>query len=334
VLSAIARAILCDVAPSETCPNDCRPGGFCCAGACLCSIDCSLQSTECQAGTCFANAAGANCVLGAPDNSSCQDPRIQCQDRYCLDKQGCIGVANDNKTCTDNNACTVDACSNGTCISVKNNNVSQCDDHNACTKNDACLNNGTCLCTGDDSLTCTDDNLCTKDTCFQAICRSVPNVQCNDPDTSDCIVYQCNPQTGACDPTPVDPGFQCAPPPQGDNCTVYICDRFNANDYRTCIQNGRTDCNKGRCRSATKDIDDCKSSSINTAGIIGGVIAGVAFLAILAICLALLLLFLCRKKIPGLQGLFNPFGADVKVHDAKTYNDPVTTMTSALHEGS
>lgn len=322
IISALARAILCDIQGSETCPKDCRPGGFCCAGACLCSVDCSLQSSECQQSLCRADNNGARCSLGPPNNSSCEDPRIQCQDRYCVANVGCRGVANDTKPCTDYNLCTNDICNNGSCVSARNN-ASQCNDGNGCTINDQCFPDGSCKGTPSDTANCTDSNLCTTDRCFNATCISTSSVACTDSDTSDCLVPKCNPKNGKCDPTPIDPGFECAPPPKDDNCTVYVCDRFDPDAYRQCIKNGNgKDCNTGRCRSATRDLDECKSSDINTAGIIGGVIAGVAFIAIIILFIIVLILFLCRKKVVDVLGSFNPFGKDVVLHDNPAHVNP------------
>jgi len=335
ILTALAKALLCDVPGAETCPNDCRPGGFCCAGACLCSIDCSLQSSECQAGTCRADKNGASCVLGAPDNSSCQDPRIQCQDRYCVAGSGCIGFPNNNKNCTDNNNCTDDVCQGGTCISTRNTTIDNCDDHNGCTLNDKCQPDGSCKGIKDDSANCTDGNACTADRCFNATCISVNSVVCTDTNADDCIKYKCNPATGDCDPVPITPGFYCRDPStiaDADNCTVYICSRFDPEAWATCIDNNKnsntTDrCNTGKCIKATRDLDRCKSSSINTAGIIGGVIAGVAFLAIIALAIIILILFLLRKKVIDVLGSLNPFGKDVFVHENPTHVNPVTSHT-------
>jgi len=242
--------------------------------------------------------------------------------------QGCIGTPNDTKPCTDSNACTDDLCSNGTCVSTRNDTIFNCNDFNDCTSNDTCTPTGLCQGTKNDSAPCSDGNLCTADQCFNATCQSVPNVTCTDTNTADCLTPKCDPKTGVCVPSPIEPGFQCAPSPVDDNCTVYICDRFDPDAYRQCIANGNGDsCDTGRCRAATRDLDECSSSSINTAGIIGGVIAGVAFLAIVGLAILILILFLLRKKVVDVLGSLNPFGKDVVIQDNPAHVDPTTTHT-------
>jgi len=238
ILTALATSIICQVPGSLTCPNDCRPGGFCCAGGCLCSTDCSLGSTTCQASTCLANLNGAQCVLGTPDNSSCQDPRIQCQSRYCLINSGCVGTPDDSRNCTDNNLCTLDVCTNGTCISTADPSVSVCDDNNKCTINDRCDPNGGggCIGTPTDTAKCDDGDRCTTDSCVNGECVSAAGIACSDPNTDDCLVPACDPKDGSCVLTPIDVGFQCKPPPPNDNCTVYVCLGFSVSDYQICVQ--------------------------------------------------------------------------------------------------
>jgi hypothetical protein len=115
---------------------------------------------------------------------------------------------------------------------------------------------------------------------------------------------------------------------------VFVCIGYNPNTARQCQQNGGTNCNFGQCVARTRDSDDCKGSSDNTAAIIGGVIGGVALLCILLLIALILLLILCRKNVISAVGNLNPFAASTNVKNAATYVSPMGSGTSGLYEHS
>jgi hypothetical protein len=331
IINSLAAAILCDVPGSESCPNDCRPGGFCCGGSCQCTIDCSTQNTECQLSICRADRTGASCQLGPPDDAACQDPNFQCQDRFCEAGSGCTGTPNNNLPCTDFNDCTIDVCLNGTCTTSVNQSVEQCDDLNQCTTRDACLPNGACRGTADDSLPCSDGNACTIDACVNGTCVSVLKT-CPDDTILDCRLPTCNRLSGVCEWEFIRPGFQCAPSDPNDPCTVFVCDDYNRNSAANCDSTVQS-CNYGTCVARTRDDDECKGSDDNTAAIIGGVVGGVALLCILLIAAIILLLILCRNNVVAVVGNLNPFGASTDVKGNPAYLQTGTSGTNAMFEG-
>jgi len=334
IINALAAAIICNNPGSDTCPNDCLPGGFCCAGGCLCATDCTETSTVCQAGYCKVDNSGATCALGAPNNAACQ-ANVQCQDRSCT-STGCVGTPDNSLFCTDNNKCTNDFCSGGVCVSVPNN-LTNCTDANVCTVNDHCEADGSCVGTPDDFATCDDGNMCTDNGCSGGNCVVTSTTSCTDPDTSDCITYICNPATGDCDPVPIKAGYECRPPPSNDHCKVYVCNLFDINKYTACVaaNNGNdSTCYKGECQLATRDTSSCGSSTNKIGAIVGGTLAGVAFLAILCLCLLIFLLILCRKQIPQVIGGLNPFGGGSEVVTAPTYQASGSSGASGAYEGS
>lgn len=72
----LAQALTCPNPGATPCPDDCRPGGFCCGGTCVCLEDCTVShpGDACQTGICATTASGTQCVaIGSPCSSS-DDP--------------------------------------------------------------------------------------------------------------------------------------------------------------------------------------------------------------------------------------------------------------------
>jgi hypothetical protein len=124
--------------------------------------------------------------------------------------------------CNDGNACTVDACVDGMCVSSAAANGSVCaDDGNQCTADQcqagACVHpavaNGT---------VCSDDaNECTADQCQSGVCAhpAVANGTVCSDDANECTADQC--QSGACAHPAVADGTVCTE--DGNECTVDAC---------------------------------------------------------------------------------------------------------------
>lgn len=65
----LAEALTCSNPGATPCPNDCRPGGFCCGGVCVCIENCTVShpGDSCQTGICASTQAGTQCVaVGSP----------------------------------------------------------------------------------------------------------------------------------------------------------------------------------------------------------------------------------------------------------------------------
>lgn len=92
--------------------------------------------------------------------------------------------------CNDNNPCTADVCSAGTCQNTALSNGTACaDDGNVCT-NDTC-NAGQCT-HPNNTASCTDDgSSCTSDICSGGACTHPSNGSC--PSTTPCSAYCTNP---------------------------------------------------------------------------------------------------------------------------------------------
>lgn len=72
----LAEALTCENPGATPCPDDCRPGGFCCGGVCICIDNCTANhpGDSCQTGICATTEAGTQCVaVGSPCSSS-DDP--------------------------------------------------------------------------------------------------------------------------------------------------------------------------------------------------------------------------------------------------------------------
>jgi hypothetical protein len=76
VTFSIAQALTCPNPGATPCPDDCRPGGFCCGGTCVCLDDCSVNypGDSCQTGICATTSSGTQCVAIGSSCSSSNTP--------------------------------------------------------------------------------------------------------------------------------------------------------------------------------------------------------------------------------------------------------------------
>lgn len=76
VTFSLAKALTCPNPGATPCPNDCRPGGFCCGGTCICLEDCTTShpGDSCQIGVCATTSSGTQCVAVGSTCSSEDDP--------------------------------------------------------------------------------------------------------------------------------------------------------------------------------------------------------------------------------------------------------------------
>ncbi len=123
--------------------------------------------------------------------------------RNCLIDCSCTGAAD----CDDDDACTVDHCTDGTCTYQ----AVSCADGNACTADTCDPADGRCT---HQEVGCDDGDACTVDSCDPiGGCGTAPRV-CDDRDP--CTADGCDPLTG-CAHLPLD----CD---DGDPCTTNVCD--------------------------------------------------------------------------------------------------------------
>lgn len=257
------------------------------------------SAVACAAVTCEPGNAGerdptTGCVIRANDSSCTSDGNV-CTDEVCDLVQGCISQ-NNTAPCTDNDKCTNDVCSNGSCgVQIV------CDDGKTCTT-DACdEDSGLCVatpvhaacddtnvCTDDtcdpasadpgsasgcvyanNTASCTDSDNCTQDICANGAC-GVPIV-CDDGFT--CTTDSCDPSDGSCDF--VANNGACA---DGNACTDDVCDTsspdknaltgcVNPNNTAPCAADGDacTDdvCAGGACYPTT-DCDDHVACTVDS----------------------------------------------------------------------
>lgn len=162
------------------------------------------------------------CMGGSPSSESCNG----------LDDD-CDSETDEGATCDDNDACTTDACTAGTCVHTKT--TAACDDGDACTEADSCAT-GTCVGT---AKVCDDKDSCTTDACE-------PSKGCTHAATN---------EGGVC-----DDGDACS---SGDTCTAGACTGTNkdCDDGNTCTTD-TCDAATGTCASKPKtgscdDGDPC-----------------------------------------------------------------------------
>lgn len=115
--------------------------------------------------------------------------------------------------CDDGNACTTDACNNGSC----GHSAINCDDSNACTE-DSCGANG-CV---NEPIDCDDGDDCNGiESCDPATgCVDGTPVECDDQNP--CTEDECDPDTGLCEYPPTHDGQCCED--DGNDCTRDICE--------------------------------------------------------------------------------------------------------------
>ena len=203
------------------------------------TLPCDDGSLCTTADTC----ADGNCV--GTVTLDCDDGEV-CTADSCLPESGCQHVPA-AAPCDDGDACTEgDECSEGTCAPGAEKS---CDDENECTL-DACdPETGECL-YSDVEGGCDDGNMCTTgDTCVAGLCVSEP-LACDDGEV--CTSDSCDVAVG-CVATPVagscDDGNMCT---LGDSCEEGECiagaDQVSCDDDNPCTDDG-CDQETGECQN-------------------------------------------------------------------------------------
>ena len=115
-----------------------------------------------------------------------------CTDDSCLPETGCLNIPNSQPCFKDFNPCTLDICAGGSCSHPPGNDNATCDDGDACTMDDTCLGG---LCIGGAS-SCDDNNPCTEDSCDPDLgCDYIPVLNgtlCQSPGAWTCQDGQCS----------------------------------------------------------------------------------------------------------------------------------------------
>jgi hypothetical protein len=255
----------------EVCSN-----GTCGAGAPLSCGDTSTCTTDvCNetSDTCDHNNTPHPGAEGPPGSPTCSDGidndcdgQLDGADANCV---GCLTGAD----CNDNNPCTADVCTTGTCHNNPSSGAS-CDDGNFCTVTDVCTagvcggaardcsaagdqcNNGTCneatnACVPTpkaNGTTCSDGSFCTNpDSCTNGVCGGAAR-DCSAVADA-CNTGACNETTDACVKAPKANGTTCNDAlfcTTNDACTAGVC----GGTARDCSASGNA-CNTGTCNEAT-----------------------------------------------------------------------------------
>jgi hypothetical protein len=193
----------------DDCDGEVDETGFCDDG-----LPCTTE--VCVQGECVAS----------PISGSCDDGNACTKGEVCT-TIGCIGSS---VFCTDGNPCTNDSCDKTKgCVFVPNTDT--CDDGNSCTAGEVCKDGScgsgtpTCACATDSDCKKADDgNLCNG----TYVCADLgPNklcvlatqtiVTCDPANDTACTTNSCNPATGDCALTVLEPGTPCD---DGTACTT------------------------------------------------------------------------------------------------------------------
>jgi len=232
--------------------NECDDGDACTSDTICLSGTCVGGPTRCDDGsvcTIDTCSPSVGCVFtGVADSLHvpCDDGLVctandTCRSGFCTGEQ---------RICDDGDACTDDACEEGTgCVTVDNSGA--CDDGDPCTVNTTCSAGE---CGGGNEELCDDFNQCTIDLCdpdagcvhiptFNPCCIGAVSV-CDDADP--CTTDLCDPDTALCayelNTAPCDDGNACT---EGDICSEGECtagDDVDCDDGETCTDDA---CNPG-----------------------------------------------------------------------------------------
>ncbi len=242
-----------------TSPADCDDGNVCTDDVCgvdgVCSHTNNTASCDDKVGCTTNDVCSAGECHGTPTNSLCDDDN-SCTLDVCHATLGCQNPADPLGTCTDNIACTVDACVNGECVASPRNEL--CNDGNPCTT-ETCKAGVGCVpaaYTG----SCNDEIACTSgDSCATGTCQG----------TSNCTGGKhCNLLSGACAQCLVDAHCN-----DGNPCTTDICGAngqcVNANNANACDDGVACTvndvCSGGQCRGTPQAslCDDGNQCTVN-----------------------------------------------------------------------
>ena len=269
--------------------NACTNGDYCSGGGCQAgSPKVCVDGNPCTDDSC--NSSNGVCQF-LPNMDPCNDGD-PCTDSDSCSSGACSGYP---KQCGDENPCTGDICSGGSCV---NNPLTgpACNDDDACTQQDAC-SAGSCkgvqlvcddgnLCTSNECVggscvfnpingsTCTDGDPCTvQDVCGGGGCSGTP-LDCDDanPCTSDACLG------GACQhtsqPGPCDDGSACT---TGDSCSNGVCvggpppDCDDSNPCTADVCDPSSGCQHPNQPGPCEDGDAC---SVGDQCVAGGCMAG------------------------------------------------------------
>ena len=231
------------VTDGTTCDDGdaCTQTDSCQSGACVGSnpVDCN-DNNACTTDSC----SGGTCShVAVTDGTTCDDGDA-CTTADSCTAGVCGGAALD---CNDNNACTTDSCSGGTCSHVSVADGTTCDDGDACTQTDSCQSGA---CVGSNPIDCNDNNACTTDSCSGGTCSHVSVADGTTCDDGDACTQTDSCQSGACvggNPVNCNDGNSCTD--DACNTTTGLC-IFIANDTNACTDGDvcTTDaCSGGAC---------------------------------------------------------------------------------------
>jgi hypothetical protein len=227
--------------------------------SCICVPSC--KNTDGTTKQCGSDGCGGTC-----DKGGCEDGDP------CTVKDTCSGeacIAGGPYNCSDNNACTEDACSNvsGAASCTSTPNTAPCDDANACTSGDMCASGA---CAGGAAIDCNDANVCTDDSCAPATgCGHLANAStCSDGSACTvgdiCANSAC---TGGTTPLNCDDGNACSI----DSCDASLgCQHVDADSATICDDNSNCTANDhcvagGKCTGTSNvncdDNNPCTSDN-------------------------------------------------------------------------
>ena len=174
---------------NNSCTADaCNPA----TGACVFT---SLGGSACDDGNvCTTGDVCDFNLCKGPTPTDCDDGNV-CTLDSCVPtvSDGCVHKKASETPCSDASVCTVgDMCSDGTCLAGE---VTLCSDDNACT-DDACSATSGCTFLANDQTPCSDGDLCTTDTCKDGACLSTA-VVCPS-DVTSCSFGYCDASDGSC----------------------------------------------------------------------------------------------------------------------------------------
>ncbi|MSP90946.1 MAG: hypothetical protein EXR79_03945, partial [Myxococcales bacterium] len=260
--------------------DPCSTKDACKDGTCKGSVlDCN-DGNSCSIDNCDGKGGCKNVVI---ENKDCQDGDACTTGDTCIGGK-CIGKA---KNCDDNNPCTEESCSKGTCAVLAGTGKA-CDDGNACTEADKCSGTGACVggpvqCKADgvcgvvvqcsptkgcviaanDGVSCNDNDACTgSDKCAGGGCQGI-TIDCDDKNL--CTLDGCDPKKGCqikqntCNDKNDCTFDKCD---QQKGCVYEAIDGAACDDGDPCTEKGK--CAVDKCKSVPKPCDDKNSCTVDS----------------------------------------------------------------------
>ncbi len=263
-----------DVCTNGVCSStdvDCAAGEVCvdgdCVPECTDDADCADDGDACTTVACV----GGGCVTtteDCDDGVACTDDSCDAATGDCINEDNCVDGTCDLTTgdcggcvsdgdCDDQDQCTTDTCTDGSCSNV--DNTAACNDANACTTNDTCAA-GVCAGT---AVVCPAGQSCNASTGNCQVITCTTSANCND--NFGCTTDICNLATGLCEYTENDTFCE-------DNLyctgTGEVCEPSDADAEAGtgCLRPGNP-CLNGPdgigkiCNEATNACDDCTTNA-------------------------------------------------------------------------